>query len=297
LITIFTIPKPFIGPICTTQYNALSSWTNLDKDVEIILFGNEPGIEEAADRYKATLIRDIDKNEYGTPLLNSAFKIAFSKAKYDILCYINADILLTPLFLQALTKIPQRPFMGVARRMNITVTRELDFSVPGEYAEIETYANKEGKKGQYCEIDCFAFSKNDTLVDLPPFVVGRPWWDIWYIHHALSQKIPVIDISDFVMIYHQNHDYGHVKNRTGQKWQGPEAEANRKLTTADLTALSIANATHVIKNGKVVRALDFFHIRVYVGSLPSFYPKLKGLIKVTRNIKLFIVSGFRIKNI
>jgi hypothetical protein len=293
VINIFSIPKPFTGQIRTIQYNALSSWTNLDKDIEVILLCNETGIDEAATRFKVTVIKDIDKNSYGTPLLNSAFKSVFDKAKFDILCYVNADILLTPLFLQVLKNIHKHPFLAVVRRMNISVTAEFDFSVPGKYAEIETYANKTGKIGQYWEIDCFAFSKNEILVDLPPFAVGRPVWDLWYIYHALSHKIPVIDMSDSVMVYHQDHDYGHVKNRTGHRWEGPEAEENRKLLNNSSQTLSIANATHVIKNGKVVRALDFFHLRVYIGSLPAFYPRLTGLIHLIRKVKRFLCSGFK----
>ena len=293
MITIFSIPKPFTGQMSTIQCNALSSWVNLDKDIEVILLGDEPGIEEAANLYKVTLVKEIEKNSYGTPLLNSAFRIAVGKAKFDTLCYVNADILLTPLFLQVLRNIRINPFLGVVRRMNISVTTGFDFSVPGKYSEIEMYAKKMGKGGEYWEIDCFVLSKNDRLVDLPPFAVGRPIWDLWYIYHALSQKIPVIDLSDAVMVYHQNHDYGHVKNRTGHRWEGPEADANRSLVKINLQPLSIANATHVIRKGKVVRALDLFHLRVFIGSIPAFYPQLTGPIGFARQVKNFLRSVFK----
>ena len=64
----------------------------------------------------------------------------------------------------------------------------------------------------------------------------------------------------------------HVKNRTGHMWEGPEANANRHLAGGKRKALTIADATHVIKKGRVVRALDLFHLRVYVGSFRLFIP-------------------------
>ena len=90
---------------------------------------------------------------------------------------MNADIMLTPQFLEVLKNIRVNPFLGVVRRVNISVTTEFDFSIQGTYAEIENYATKTGRDGGYWAMDCFAFSKNPTLVDLPPFAVGRPGWD------------------------------------------------------------------------------------------------------------------------
>ena len=48
MLTIFSIPKPFIGHVGVIQMNALRSWTFLDPKCEIVIFGDEPGIAEAA---------------------------------------------------------------------------------------------------------------------------------------------------------------------------------------------------------------------------------------------------------
>jgi hypothetical protein len=42
-MTIFAIPKPFIGQIGVIQKNAIASWTKLSPRPEIILFGDEIG--------------------------------------------------------------------------------------------------------------------------------------------------------------------------------------------------------------------------------------------------------------
>lgn len=99
MITIFSIPKPFSGNIRTIQHNALSSWKNLDKDIEIILFGDELGNHEAADRYGARLIKDIEKN-----LWHSVAKFRFQncrsqgKIQYALLCECRhfADSTISP---------------------------------------------------------------------------------------------------------------------------------------------------------------------------------------------------------
>ena len=48
LITLFSAPKPFTDPhIAMIQRNAIKSWTLLH-DVEVILLGEEAGLDEAA---------------------------------------------------------------------------------------------------------------------------------------------------------------------------------------------------------------------------------------------------------
>src|SRR5207247_9696761 len=48
LLTIFSIPKPFRGHIGTIQRNAIQSWLQLSPRCEVILYGNDPGVAEAA---------------------------------------------------------------------------------------------------------------------------------------------------------------------------------------------------------------------------------------------------------
>jgi len=75
MFTIFTVPKAFIDTTQVIQENAISSWKALHPDIEIVLFGDEKGIAEAAEKYGCIHYDDIEKNQYGTPLLNSIFKV------------------------------------------------------------------------------------------------------------------------------------------------------------------------------------------------------------------------------
>jgi hypothetical protein len=78
-------------------------------------------------------------------------------------------------------------------------------------------------------IDYFVFPKHSPLLQIPRFAVGRPAWDNWMIFHARSLGIPTIDASQVVHPVHQNHDYGHIPDATGVRYNGPEAERNRDL--------------------------------------------------------------------
>jgi hypothetical protein len=47
LLTVFFIPKPFLGHIGVIQRNALGTWMRLGEGVQVILHGNDEGVAEA----------------------------------------------------------------------------------------------------------------------------------------------------------------------------------------------------------------------------------------------------------
>ena len=101
MLTIFAIPKAFHGHIATIQRNAIYSWTLLRPKCEIILFGTEEGIREAAAEFKVGHIPDVSCNEYGTPFLGPIFNQVKHLAQHSLLCYVNADIILLDDFIKA----------------------------------------------------------------------------------------------------------------------------------------------------------------------------------------------------
>ena len=66
------------------------------KDTELpgnIAFRDEDGTDEVCDEFNLVWIKDIWKNDYGTPFLSSIFQNAVSHASNKYLCYINTDII------------------------------------------------------------------------------------------------------------------------------------------------------------------------------------------------------------
>ena len=87
MISIFAIPKPFQGHINIIQRNAIQSWIALNPKCEIILFGDDYGIADVAKEFNIRHVSEIKKNEFGTPILSSAFSSAQKLAKNNILMY------------------------------------------------------------------------------------------------------------------------------------------------------------------------------------------------------------------
>ena len=128
MLTIFTVPKPFKGHINTIQRNSIKSWKLIKPKPEIILFGNDAGIKEAAQEFSVTHVPDIKCNDYGTPLLSDVFAKAKKMAKTEILCYVNADILLFNDIIDSINKVKFKKFLIVGQRWNLDITNEIDFT-------------------------------------------------------------------------------------------------------------------------------------------------------------------------
>src|SRR5262245_29737985 len=118
MLTLFALPKAFRGHIGVIQRNAITSWTRLRPRPEIILFGTDEGTAEIAMELGLRHVPTIQCNEYGTPLLSDLFKKARDLATNNILCYVNADILLLGEFVDVVQKVSswRSRFLMVGRR-------------------------------------------------------------------------------------------------------------------------------------------------------------------------------------
>jgi hypothetical protein len=228
MITFFTIPKAFTDEHTSrSQRNAIGSWKHALPEAEVLVFGDEAGIEDAAREIGVRHVAFIERNEMGTPLLSSAFRQAESLAANRILCYLNCDIILTPHFRDAVRAFDLPSFLLIGRRTNLDVTEPLDFE--GDWTGgILHRAENEGRLETPWGSDFFAFVKGTGFATIPPFAVGRPNWDNWMIAFAREQSIPVVDLTPGCVTVHQNHGYAHVRNAR-KKWEGPEGDRNAEL--------------------------------------------------------------------
>lgn len=227
MLTLFSIPKPFHGHIATIQRNAIKSWTML-QGTEVVLFGQDEGTAEAAKEFGSRYVPDIERNEYGTPLLNDLFYKAQSLADGQ-LCYVNADIILMDDFIQAVrVVVSTRPrFLMVGQRWDLEMKAPFEF-VSGWQEQLRSRLRGESSRHGKMGIDYFVFQPG-LYRDIPPFAIGRTVWDNWLISRALALGVPVIDATDVVTAVHQNHDYQHNKHGVDGVWKGPERDANMKL--------------------------------------------------------------------
>ena len=247
MVTLFTTPKPFLGQNAIIQRNALKSWTLLHPDVEIILFGDEPGAAEAARELNIRHEARVERFGGKLPYVNSLFLCAEQLARNSILCYANCDIVLLPDFCPAVARVREVHsfFLMVGRRWDTDITNPIDFSDidwPQHVRQLALAANGQ-MNGSW--IDYFAFSRGLFGLEFPPLVIGRPPWDNWTVWKAL-QKGPVVDASVAVLAVHQNHDYGsHPAGRTGV-WTDELGRHNVVVAGSRWHLCTIDDATHLL---------------------------------------------------
>lgn len=273
MLTIFSIPKPFNGHIGMIQKNAITSWLMLS-DCEVILFGDDEGVEETAANLGARYVHEVRKNEYGTPLLDFVFEQAEELAENDTLCYVNADIILPGNFLSVLKQIRFKKFLIAGQRWDINIDRPWDFERTDWEDKLRSRIAREGSLHPPLGSDYFIFSKG-TLGKLPAFAVGRPGWDNWLISRAKALGIPVIDATQVMTVVHQNHNYCHVPKGTGKDYLGPEADRNLGLIGSKNFLFNLEDADWVlIPQGLHRPEWTLNRLKRFIFSLPVLYPRL-----------------------
>jgi hypothetical protein len=107
---------------------------------------------------------------------------------------------------------------------------------------------------EFWATDYFVFPKG-FYTQLPPFAVGRAYFDNWLVWKALHQKAAVIDATGSVYVVHQTHDYSHVSG--GLEWahRGKEAMKNIELAGGLSHRYCILDATHLLKSFTLKRNL------------------------------------------
>ncbi len=271
MLTIFAVPKPFKGHIGVIQRNGLGSWVRLAD--EVILFGDEEGVADAARDFGARHVPEVACNRFGTPLLDDVFRQAELLVATPWLVYVNGDIILREDLRRAISLLPQRPCLLAGRRWSLGVTEPIDFNQPNWSKALELRAREAGVRGGEASIDYFAF-RPGTLGEIPPFAVGRPWWDNWLLLHARAIGAWLVDASPSVVVIHQNHDYSHVPNAVGQRWEGPEADQNLRLA-GSRSLFSLKDATHQVQKGGVAPRRSLKTLRRHWEQLPKLHPELR----------------------
>jgi hypothetical protein len=283
LITFFSAPKPFTDPhIAMIQRNAIKSWTLLP-DVEVILLGEESGLAEVAKELGVKHLPNVARNDSGVPLISSMFQLARENSSSDLLCIINADMILmsdfvemalesSSLLLEKRTASRSTPeFVLLSQRWDYDITQPINFS-EGWESQLRESVRKQDQLHRPAGSDFFLFPKS-CYQDIPNFIIGRAGWDNWMIYKAHKEGWPVIDCTPSVMIVHQNHDYSHLPGARPH-YDHPESNENIRLAGGQANIrYTILDATHQLSNGKLA------------------HPKMTSL-RFTRKVELFLRAIF-----
>ena len=289
MITLFSTPKNFTGIFSHIQLNALRSWRSISPDIQIIIFGDSKGSQEAALKIKADYIPKVRCSQKGTPYASDLFKQAKELAKFPILTFINADIILPNNFLNSVSLVSNSfsNYLMIGHRWD----REVDECIDFENSEKnELFWNKfknEGEMHAPSGIDYFVFNK-DLWKSIPDFIIGRPGFDNWLIWKARRKLIPVVDASEEMIVVHQNHHFNFHNLKVDPKINPEEeGESNKKIHGGK--TLNILDSTYKLEGNSVKKKNNKeFKVR-NLHRLPSIFPEFSILIKLYRRLyKLFL---------
>jgi len=268
-LTIFAIPKRFDGHVGMIQRNAVRSWTCLTPRPQIILLGSDEGTAEVASEAGAEHLPDVAQSPAGAPRLDDVFAKGQQHARGAIVCFVNADIVLTQRWMDTLRAVARwRPqFLMVGRRWNLDVAAPIDFTAPRWEADLVADAVARGQQATNMYVDYFVFPRG-MIADVPPFVIGRPGYDNWLLWRTRQRGIPLVDVSDDAPVVHQNHDYAHIKAGpdalagADAYWKGQDTKQNAELVGDWSRCYTTDHASHVVRAGAVRPALE----RRYIGA-------------------------------
>lgn len=297
MLTISTCPKPFHGHIDIIQRNAIKSWTLLQPRPEIILIGDEEGTAEVCKEFGLRHIPEVERNEYGTPLLSALFQVSQSTASNPYVCYVNADIILLNCFMEAAQRaaesMGENYFLAVGRRWDLEVSKPLDFKDTHWESKLRASLSSYGKLGLPSSIDYFLFPKG-LWKNMPPFVLGRCHWDNWLVYDVYSRGIKIIDITPSTTVIHQNHDYSHIPGGEKGLRKGLEMKHNWELQGGYYSRIfNIWDSTYVLSNSlkkagtlkhlgaRWIRARYFLNILL----VETLYPFSLPLVILLRGIR------------
>ena len=279
LLTIFSAPKPFRDPrIVMIQRNAIGSWRRL-RDIQVLLMGNEDGVERVARETGAIHVGDVATNAQGTPLISSMVHAARERGDGELLCIINADMILMDDFVEAAIRVRelQGEFVLLSRRWDLEVDRELGFE-NGWQDVLRAQLRRSGSLHRPAGSDFFLFPRQ-CYAQVPDFAVGRAGWDNWMIYRARQSRWPVVDATPSLMIVHQSHDYSHLPGGKPH-YAAPETEENIRLA-GGVAAIryTILDATRVLQHERLVRP-------------PLSYARfLRGIELLLRRLFFFLPAG------
>lgn len=317
MITFFACPKPFHGHTAIIQRNAIESWTRLRPTPEIILVGIDEGVAEISKELGLVHAAEVERNQYGTPMVNSVFHIGQTRASHSVVCYINSDIILTGGFTRVTetvaAKMPR--FLITGQRWDVDIRESYKYDSPGWEAGLRVLLARNGALHGPSGMDFFCFPRG-MYTQIPPFALGRLKWDNWLVWRARSKGIPIVDVTAATPIIHQNHEYARAtirrlsdgevdlnsardsaRRRLDGHWVelGPEAQGNVALVPEEEN-LHIWAATWVVnQKGLLVRrpftlnpAYLYYQLKCIA---PLYWPFLGRLVHSALSVRTALLRG------
>lgn len=271
-IAIVAAPKDFRGHTGVIQRNALASWRQLGRDVEILLGGDAAGLAHEAAAVRAVHLGPLAAGVDGPPRVDDLFAKARAATRADLLAYVNSDIMLLPDWRAAVLRVAAAidgEFLAIGRRIDLDVTDAVDVADPLARIDLLDRVAREGTPAARVCKDYFVF-RRDAAMRVPPFTLGRAFWDNWMVHDARARGVPVVDITACATAVHQNHDYAHLPGgRLSAYLTSPGARANRRLAGGSRMITGATASQRLRPDGAIV-PVPWSALAAFAADLPRF---------------------------
>lgn len=300
LLTLFAVPRAFKGIYAVIQRNAIRSWTMLSPTPEIILLGNDDGTQTIANEFGLKHLPNIDYSEYGTPRIDSMHREVEREAQNELLCIVNADIILMNDFIEAVVQVSsyKNNYMMMGQRHNLDVREELNFE-QGWDTGLRKDLMKYGRLGSRSGEDYIVFPRH-FFGEIPGFVVGHSYYDGWLLYQGRRMGLDLIDATEAVTVVHQIHDYNHIGKDSNGAINDPQTKRNEKLSGGSPYMLITKDRTHVLKPEGVKASKDIWTLWRFIrkGTIihPNMpYPLRIGLKLINMIITVIMLLGIGIR--
>ncbi len=227
-LTIFATPKAFTGTAAVNQRNAVWSWAQLGPEVEVILIGDEEGVEDASKALGTRHVGPVERSPEGVPLLNDVWRIGQREARADWCLFVNADIILGPDVLETIVRMKNwaKQMLLVGQRWDTEIDGLVEAPRSGVVGRDEGARALAGA-ARLVPLDRLLRLPRGQYPDLPPFVIGRPGYDNWLVWHTRARAIPVVDTSLAITAIHQHHTYAEYGGSKIHVWTDERGSGTR----------------------------------------------------------------------
>jgi hypothetical protein len=196
--------KPFIGDDGVRQRNAILSWVNAVGASNVLLVGDELGVAEIAQELGVKNDTEVKRVDGPLPGLDAVMKTPGLQCA-DVVCYVNADIILPNNLLEAVqvVSVAHEKYLIVGERWSVDLPREVTINELNDES-LSAFARSNGFLPGPHWIDYFIFPQG-LLGEIPPLAVAGYIWDHWIVGRAIAQGAQIVDATDFLTAIHQEH--------------------------------------------------------------------------------------------
>jgi hypothetical protein len=218
-IILMTTTKPYDEYNKNIQLNAISSWISLDMNKVILINSNDSSNEKYFNSQDVKIVPIKRQSSTGVPYVRDIFESGYNYYdEGDMLCYINAYIILLNDFCLTLKSIPIHSFKNY-----LIGGRSWKWNDPDQFLKRQSLpididnVKKHGNLDEVCCTDYFVHNKGLYQGIIPDdILIARLSWDMWLNAKAMERKATTIDITNTCFSIHPNHGYGDKKTLFAQ---------------------------------------------------------------------------------